>query len=177
MLCLLLIANFWEHLEWAAAWDPGWHGERVGEQKEGDAGEHNKIYFLIKTFHLPPLSSGCLLALSPFPPSPLEMNGQTEGEMRPTGVERWGDNCCHQRLFPEWRKTQVTSISNCRLADEVIQEKERELKACRTVNACAYMCDSVNENMNTHIHIHTYQHLNRTHSMSLQALTRWSKWK
>lgn len=48
---MLLIANFCEHLEWAAAWGPGWHGERDGEQKVGD--EQNKIYFLIKTFHLP----------------------------------------------------------------------------------------------------------------------------
>lgn len=56
--------------------------------ERGMRGNERKIISLY--FPPSPLSSGCLLALSPFLPSPLEMNGQTEGEMRPTGVERTG---------------------------------------------------------------------------------------
>ncbi len=58
------------------------------ENKKWGAGDQDTIISLY--FSPSPLSSGCLLALSPFLPSPLEVNGQTEGEMRPTGVEWTG---------------------------------------------------------------------------------------
>ncbi len=163
---MLLIANFWEHLEWTAPWGQGWHGEREGEQKVG-CGRSRYNYFLI-LFTFPPIIR---LSSSTFPISALSSRGERTDRRRDEANRSWVDRkdevttAAIRDYSLNLRKMQeeVTSTSNCRLAYWEIQEKRRELKACRTVNMPALVCVSANENMNTHMHIRTYQYLNRTH--------------
>ncbi len=137
------------------------------EKKKWGAGDQDTIISL----YFSPSPPIIRLSSSTFPISALSSRGERTDRRRDEANRSWVDRkdevttAAIRDYSLNLRKMQEegTSTSNCRLAYWEIQEKRRELKACRTVNMPALVCVSANENMNTHMHIRTYQYLNRTH--------------